>query len=42
MLVIAVSMIGGFILWSVLFADNIDDDDDKGGGMMIPVALPSS
>jgi len=42
MLVIAASMIGVFILWSVLFADNIDDDDDKGGGMMIPVALPSS
>ena len=42
MLVIAASMIGGFILWSDLFADNIDDDDDKGGGMMIPVALPSS
>ena len=42
MLVIAASMIGGFILWSVLFADSIDDDDDQGGGMMIPVALPSS
>ena len=42
MLVLAASMIGVFILWSVLFADNIDDDDDKGGGMMIPVALPSS
>tara|TARA_R100000479_G_scaffold128465_1_gene67098 strand:- start:370 stop:498 length:129 start_codon:yes stop_codon:yes gene_type:complete len=42
MLVIAASMIGGFILWSVLFADNIDDDDDQGGGTMIPVALPSS
>jgi|TARA_Y100000033_G_scaffold12267_1_gene11397 hypothetical protein len=42
MLVIAASMIGGFILWSVLFADSIDDDDDQGGGTMIPVALPSS
>ena len=42
MLVLAATMVGSFILWSVLFADNIDDDDDKGGGMMIPVALPSS
>ena len=41
MLVLAASMIGSFILWSVLFADETDDDD-KGGGMMIPVALPSS
>ena len=41
MLVIAASMIGGFILWSVLFADAVDDDDDHGGGMMIPVAVPT-
>jgi len=42
MLVIAASLIGSFILWSVLFADEIDDDDDKGGGTLIPVTLPSS
>jgi hypothetical protein len=42
MLVIAASMIGGFILWSVLFADAVDDEDDgPGGGMMIPVAVPT-
>ena len=41
MLVIAASMIGGFILWSVLFAYAVDDDDDHGGGMMIPVAVPT-
>ena len=42
MLVIAASMIGGFILWSVLFADEVDDEDDgPGGGMMIPVAVPT-
>ena len=41
MLVIAASMIGGFILWSVLFADEIDDDNDgPGGGTMIPITNP--
>lgn len=43
MLVLAASMIGGFILWSVLFADTIDDEDDgPGGGMMIPATVPAS
>ena len=42
MLVLAASLIGSFILWSVLFADNVDDEDDgPGGGMMIPVAVPT-
>lgn len=41
MLILAASMIGGFILWSVLFADTIDDDDDYGGGMMIPATVPT-
>ena len=42
MLVLAASMIGGFILWSVLFANAVDDEDDgPGGGMMIPVAVPT-
>ena len=42
MLVLAASLIGSFILWSVLFADEVDDEDDgPGGGMMIPVSVPS-
>jgi hypothetical protein len=41
MLVTAALMIGSFILWSVLFADNVDDGDDgPGGGMMIPATAP--
>ena len=31
MLVLAASLIGSFILWSVVFADETDDDDDQGG-----------
>ena len=42
MLVLAASLIGSFILWSVVFADEIDDDDDQGGGLMQPVYTPSS
>ena len=43
MLVLAASMIGGFILWSVIFADEVDDDNDgPGGGTMIPVSIPSA
>ena len=42
MLVLAASLIGSFILWSVIFADEVDDDDDKGGGTMIPVSVPSA
>ena len=38
MLVIAATLVGSFILWSVIFADEVDDEDDgPGGGMMIPV-----
>jgi hypothetical protein len=40
MLVLAASLIGSFILWSVLLADEVDDDDDYGGGMMIPAHNP--
>ena len=36
MLVIAASMIGGFIFAALLTDGNVDDDDDMGGGMMIP------
>ncbi len=42
MLVLAASLIGSFILWSVIFADEIDDDDDRGGGTMVPVSVPSA
>ena len=42
MLVLAATMIGSFILWSVIFADEVDDDDDKGGGTLIPITVPSS
>ena len=40
MLVLAATMICSFILWSVVFADEIDDDDGPGGGMMIPATNP--
>ena len=42
MLVLAASLIGSFILWSVVFADETDDDDDQGGGLMQPVYAPPS
>ena len=43
MLVLAVTMVGSFILWSVLFADEVDDDNDgPGGGTMIPATAPSA
>ena len=42
MLVLAATMIGSFILWSVIFADEVDDDDDHQGGTMIPIAVPSA
>ena len=42
MLVLAATLVGSFILWSVLFADEVDDDNDgPGGGMMVPVSVPS-
>ena len=42
MLVLAATMVGSFILWSVLFADEVDDEDDgPGGGTMIPSAVPT-
>ena len=42
MLVLAATLVGSFILWSVLFADEIDDEDDgPGGGMMIPASIPT-
>jgi len=42
MLIIAFSLIGGFIVASLLSEGDIDDDDDMGGGMMIPINVPTS
>ena len=42
MLLIAISMIGGFIFAALLTDGNIDDDDDMIGGMMQPVYNPTS
>ena len=43
MLVLAAMLIGSFILWYVIFADEVDDDNDgPGGGTMIPAAVPSA
>ena len=42
MLLIAVSMIGGFIFAALLSDGNVDDDDDMSGGMMIPAYQPNS
>ena len=42
MLVLAASMLASFILWSVIFADEVDDDNDgPGGGMMVPASIPT-
>ena len=40
MLLIAISMIGGFIFAALLTDGNVDDDDDMDGGMMIPAHNP--
>ena len=42
MLLIATSMIGGFIFAALLTDGNVDDDDDFGGGMMIPATSPNT
>ena len=36
MLVIAASMVGGFIFAALLTDGNVDDDDGPGGGLMQP------
>ena len=41
MLLIAESMVGGFIFAALLTEGDVDDDDDFGGGMMVPVSSPS-
>ena len=41
MLLIAASMVGGFIFGSLLTDGNVDDDDNgSGGGLMQPVTNP--
>ena len=40
MLIFSLSLLGGFILMSVLSDRDVDDDDDMGGGMMIPAHNP--
>ena len=41
MLLIAASMIGGFVFAALLTDGNVDDDDDMDGGMMIPAWNPT-
>ena len=41
MLLIAASMLGGFI-FAALLSDDVDDDDGPDGGMMIPAYSPPS
>ena len=43
MLVLAATMIGSFILWSAIFAEETDDDNDgPGGGTLVPVSVPTT
>ena len=41
MLIIAASMIGGFIFAALLTDGDVDDDDGPDGGLMQPVYAPS-
>ena len=41
MLVIAASMIGGFIFAALLTDGNVDDDDGPDGGLMQPAYVPT-
>jgi hypothetical protein len=41
MLIIAASMIGGFI-FAALLSEDVDDDDHFDGGLMQPIQVPSS
>ena len=41
-LIIAASMVGGFIFAALLTDGNVDDDDDSNGGMMIPAYQPNT
>ena len=41
MLVLSATLVGAFILMSVLTDNNTDDDDGPGGGMLTPAYIPS-
>ena len=41
MLLLAVMMLGAWILISAIGAADDTDDDDHGGGMLVPVSVPS-
>ena len=41
MLILAMVLLGSFILASVFTERSDEDDDDFGGGMMIPASIPS-
>ena len=41
MLVIAASMVGGFIFAALLTSDDVDDDDGPDGGLMTPIYAPT-
>ena len=41
MLLIAASMIGGFVFAALLTDGNVDDDDGPGGGLMQPAYVPT-
>ena len=40
-LVIAASMIGGFVFAALLTSDDVDDDDGPDGGLMTPIYAPT-
>ena len=40
-LVLAASMVGGFIFAALLTRDDVDDDDGPDGGLMTPVYAPT-
>ena len=42
MLLIATSMIGGFIFAALLTDGNVDDDDGPDGGLMQPAYVPNT
>jgi len=41
MLVLSITLLGAFILMSILTDSNTDDDDGPGGGMLTPVYSPT-
>ena len=41
MLILAASMVGGFIFAALLTRDDVDDDDGPDGGLMTPIYAPT-